>query len=422
MSVQNPQEDDYQARFARLHGIDAAQAGDEMETELELGSLEEARALFPQLRSDQPAPRTARRAVNDAGDAEPAPGGMRLSARMAATAEEHFPMRIRAVSAEEKVLDEGQEWDLGASGTPMVINLKKLTMGKGSSIVIRNTVLQMTVEELVRNSYAVGETPAPGAKIKDYDIGIFGVDGTAGVDGTTVAPGKRTIQVRTNDVPDTPKNETREIYELDGDPGAMATVAWGGCQTTGGHGQDGRHGPAGGPGQPGQSGLPSLRADITITKLTADRLVILSRGGPGGAGGNGGDGANGGSGGEGGKASGGAFGTCEAGNGGTGGDGGSGGAGGKGGNGANAGDVYVTLTNPGDATKVVGVAQPSQAGRGGQGGKAGQGGGGGKGGQGYQAKGSGTAGGTGANGEPGAGGDVGDRGGLAGRIIVNNVG
>jgi hypothetical protein len=59
---------------------------------------------------------------------------------------------LMAMSIENKTLGVDEVWDLGTSTTPQVININTLTMERGSSIVIRNTALTLTVQTLIRNS------------------------------------------------------------------------------------------------------------------------------------------------------------------------------------------------------------------------------------------------------------------------------
>jgi len=148
-------------------------------------------------------------------------------------------LKIDAISLREKKLGPDELWDLGTSTNPVVINLETLTMEPGSRIEIRNTILSFTCENVIRN----GST-TPSSEGANYDFGIFGetpkpppVASTGGTGGTG-NDGKLGTCKCSNTQP--------------GDPGKPGD--------TGGRGGDGS------PGARGDNGLPSLKAEITITK------------------------------------------------------------------------------------------------------------------------------------------------------------
>ena len=85
-----------------------------------------------------------------------------------------FPMYVTAISALNKTIN--SPWDLGESLNVMIVNLGTLTMEAGSSIFIKNTPLQFTVDNVIRNG-----APPPNV---NYDIAILGVTGIAGTAGT----------------------------------------------------------------------------------------------------------------------------------------------------------------------------------------------------------------------------------------------
>jgi hypothetical protein len=85
-------------------------------------------------------------------------GQATLPANVVSRVEPIFPLALDAISASTKSLANGEVWDLGTSASPVVVNLGTLTMNPGSSIRIQNTVLNFTVDTLVRNA---GPTPPP---------------------------------------------------------------------------------------------------------------------------------------------------------------------------------------------------------------------------------------------------------------------
>jgi hypothetical protein len=314
-------------------------------------------------------------------------GNAELSDEERAMVASAFPLTVRSIAAPDMTID--SQYDLGTSGTPVVLNIGTLTINQGGFITIENTALSLTVDNLVRN----GNTGNAAG-----DINIFGSPGTAAGAGASPSP------------PGQAQN---------GAPGtcSSAGVAAGG----GGNGSTGATGTVGGVGGTGGNGLPSLPATITITSSitgTASQITISTGSGSGGAGGPGGTGAAGGQGGNGGD---GVTCGCTGNSGGTGGQGGTGGAGGQGGPGGNAVDAAgnVTVSVPAQfAGMIVPISLVVQPGAGGAGGPGGPGGAGGGGSSGGKHNGGGSGGGVGAPGAPGSAGQAGTQIGKPATIIV----
>lgn len=304
-------------------------------------------------------------------------GGRELTADEQKELEAVFPLETSAISMADKTLAAGEVWDLGTSTGPLMLNIGTLTMEPGSYIRIANTMLVMTVQNIIRNA---GSAPN-----NHYDLGIFGVTGN------------------------TPQQAAAGSAGAAGAMGATGTcIGTGISGSNGSPGGSGKPGGNGGAGLSGNNGLPSLPTSITIAQSiggTADKFVICTRSGDGGQGGQGGNGGAGGQGGEGGI---GATCSCEHSNGGTGGNGGVGGNGGAGGNGGDAvqgNDIFVYLPAS-QSDKLVTLSSVAIPGNGGQGGNSGAAGASGKGGS------PGGAGGCpkgnyGADGNPGTHGAVG---------------
>lgn len=299
-----------------------------------------------------------------------------------------FPLEVRAVAAPDKTIS--TPWNLGQSGSPVVMILGTLTINQGGYILIGNTVLNFTVDNVIRN----GTSGASGA----YDFNILGVDGNTGSPGAQpAAPGQA----------------------QNGPPGtcSSAGIAAGG----GGNGSTGAVGTVGGTGGDGADGLPSLPATITIKSTiggSAPQVTIATRSGAGGAGGPGGTGAQGGQGGNGGNGV-----TCgctgnSGGTGGQGGTGGPGGVGGPGGNGIDAGGNVVVIVPAAYASRILPVQLLASAGAGGGAGSGGPGGAGGGASSGGKHNDGGSGGGTGGAGGPGKTGPRGLRPGKPGTITV----
>lgn len=299
-----------------------------------------------------------------------------------------FPLEVRVVAAPDKTIT--TPWVFGPSGSPVVMILGTLTINQGGCIVIGNTVLNLTMDNLIRN----GTTGVPGY----YDFNILGVDGQAGSNGAQ---------------PDAPGQAQN------GAPGLCSSAGIAG--KGGGNGKTGATGTVGGTGGEGPDGLPSLPATITI-KFTiggsAPQIMIATRSGAGGAGGQGGTGAQGGKGGNGGN---GVTCGCTGNSGGTGGQGGKGGAGGVGGPGGNGVDAVgnVVVNVPAAyASKISPVELVAGAGAGGGAGSGGPGGAGGNASSGGKHNNGGSAGGKGGPGGPGSPGRRGIRPGRPATITV----
>jgi len=289
-----------------------------------------------------------------------------------------FPVMIDATSAPDTTYSAGQT-DLGASlGIIKQCNFGTVTMDDQAYITIENTVLEYTMDNLVRNG-------APPTGLGDFNIlGATGATGPAGPPGSVGGSGQ-------------PGKDNSGDAGGSGSPGTTGTM--------GGQGGD---------------GLPSLAATITITtSITgAASIIIQSQSGVGGIGGAGGAGGAGGVGGRGG--SGGTSG-CKGNSGGCGGLGGTGGTGGSGGTGGNginaAGNTIVCLPTQ-FMSSIVPSYLSAPPGNGGPGGAAGIGGQGGAGGAGGRSKGNGPTGPTGGNGSIGPTGLRGTQSGSYGKVNV----
>lgn len=298
-----------------------------------------------------------------------------------------FPLMVRAVAAPDKTIN--SQWDLGTSGSPVIVNLGTLTINQGGFITIENTVLSFNVDNLIRNGTS-------GSAAGDFNI--WGAPGATGSPGTT---------------PDAPGQAQN------GAPGtcSSAGVAAGG----GGNGSTGATGTVGNTGGKGGDGLPSMPATIRIATSiggTTPQIVIRTMSGAGGNGGAGGTGTAGGQGGNGGN---GVTCMCTGNSGGTGGQGGTGGAGGVGGQGGNgvdaAGNVVVNVPAQ-FATRIVPISLAAQPGAGGP---AGAGGGGGAGGGASSGGKHNDGGSAGSKGAPGAPGSPGQPGTLTGKPALITV-
>jgi hypothetical protein len=384
----------------------------------------------------------------------------------------HLPIPTMALSVTDKTLEPNEVWDLGTSGPAVVLNIGVLTMKPGSRIVIRNSVLSLSCQKLIR------ESGGGGSGNENYDIGVLGANpdevSRLRIDKTNYAPSLDNCNVpealveaftraylplttSTLVVVTSPSAAWRLIdfsvgctYVLRVNPMLSSTIDVFKVAMQGASGQrpeDGTQGPrgtckcsgsepgdnggtgyqpadsgAGGPGARGLDGLPSLRSEITINELVGT-LVLRTAGGNGAQGGKGGLGGNGATGGKGGDGTR-CAGTCTSGgDGGKGGKAGNGGPGGTGGNGGFAADLFVSVPASA-ATQVVKSPLPSLPGQAGAGGTPGAPGAGGPGGDGVSHNicgggNTGPGGDSGAIGEPG---EPGKTGGLAGRIVINGVG
>lgn len=306
-------------------------------------------------------------------------GNGTLSSEDRQTIASAFPLEIMTFAAEDKTIN--TPWNLGKSTSPVVVNLGTLTINQGAYVTIENTLLNFTVDNLVRN----GNTGSSNFG----DFNVLGVAGAAGTPGTTPAkPGQA----------------------QSGAPGNCSSAGIAG--RSGGNGSTGATGTVGGTGGRGGDGLPSMPATITINKdiklgTGVPQIILRTISGAGGNGGAGGTGAQGGQGGNGGDGV-----TCgctgnSGGSGGIGGTGGQGGPGGPGGNGTDAAGNITVFVPAAHANKIVPLPLPAQPGAGGPGGAGGSGGDGGGGSSGGKHNSGGPGGGKGAPGAPGAAGPSG---------------
>ncbi|MFD7102028.1 hypothetical protein [Streptomyces celluloflavus] len=304
-----------------------------------------------------------------------------------------FPMAVNTLSLPDKVLKAGQPWDLGTSTSPQVINLGRLQMEAGSSIIIRNTPLTLTVQDLICDA---GTPPATPNGV-NYHLAVLGATGAKGGDGKAGDAGQT------------------------GDQGRDGTCASG---QSGGYGKDGGNGKSGDDGQRGEMGRAALGATITVARSiggTGGMFVVMTKSGDGGNGGDGGAGGDGGDGGRGGGADKCGCNCGKPGNGGSGGNGGNGGIGGSGGDAVDGLDIYLTVP-PGQESKVQHFTQDARPGPGGQAGHEGKAGGEGMDGGPYShwdCRSGASKGNPGRDGTAGTKGSQGTRSGTPGHIYVN---
>ncbi|WP_027999463.1 hypothetical protein [Sinorhizobium arboris] len=286
---------------------------------------------------------------------------------------EHFPARLKVVSARDVKLGPGavldvsataDEWNVGTrEELYTLLNIGSLTLDRGARIVVRGNVFSMLVQQLdilpghadeeigaVSHHIAILPTPHP------VDSGISGpLDGPAGFPGRDGLPGRdgRSVKLRAS------------VFG----PAIVDVVPFDECS-----GGDGGNGTDGGRGRRGRTGGMCKTAEITIRSFasTSDRLSVFcqaGRGGDGGAGGKGGDGGRGGNGGRGGAD----VNESRYGPPGLGGRGGKGGRGGNGGNGGISSNVFISCP-PAKAHLITVEALESEGGRCGSGGGGGRGG------------------------------------------------
>jgi hypothetical protein len=393
------------------HDIDALTAGEEVSSTVTVEDIDELRDLLhdglsPQARSERGADMRQRLGSLIGPQAQGEGEGLDKRAEAYVYGDEPlsqpdrelldqvFPLTLQATSLADKTLAAGEAWNLGTSTAPQVINLGTLTMEPGSSILAYNTVVNLSVETLVRN----GGGSASGSV--NYDIGIFGKTGSTGTPIAAAPSGAA------------------------GNGGSNGNCEVSGSEPgdSGGPGAGGGTGITGGAGNAGGNGSPSLSSSIEIgaggITGSSPALTVMTRSGTGGRGGTGGQGGTGGAGGNGGDGASCACTGTKGGDGGKGGTGGRGGTGGHGGDGTTGGNVYVTV--PAGAvkqvTRVMETAPPGEAGPGGMGGTGGAGGGAGGGGK-HEPGGNGGGGGApAAQGPPGA---SGTKSGAPGSIYVN---
>jgi hypothetical protein len=382
---------------------DRLKAGESVQTQVQIASLEEFRELFAgHFTVDQRATHGQYFVQNHVAAQAGQPsrhhftrlahhvyGDAPLSAADAQLAEKTFPIRVNLISKADYCVE--ADIVFGPSASPVVLNVGTLTFN-GGTITTRNTVLALTADTL-----AFGTNPGT----RPHHIGIMGVDGTAGSPGT--------------DGPSVPRAASGSDA-LPTSPGICTGAG------NGGVGSDGEVGNPGGAGGNGDDGRASLPATITIGAFADpnSKLVLYARSG---AGGNGGKGGRGGKGQQGGSGGSGCNSGCEGTDGGKAGSGGKGGAGGNGGNGGHAVNGFnVTVHVP--AAMVENVVTSAEVAPFGQAGDFGLGGDGGA--PGAQGKGGkhSTDGSTGMQGDPGNEGHPGKPGthqGSPGHFFINGT-
>ncbi|MGE6781825.1 hypothetical protein ACQKGL_04835 [Ensifer adhaerens] len=337
--------------------------------------------------------------------------GERLKALDVERMVEHFPARLKVVSARnielaaDAVLDvsaTAEDWEVGTREELYTLfNVGTLTIGPGARVVVEGNVFTMVVQhldvresggrEIGQDNYHIGILPTPHPVDSRLSGPLDGPSGSAGSDGQPGRDGKA-LQFRAS------------IFG----PAAAHPVAKIDCD-----GQDGANGLNGQAGRRGRTGGMCKTAEISIRAFAASSGPLkvfcqAGQGGRGGQGGKAGDGGRGGNAGRGGYQHDNLFG--KAGNGGHGGDGG---GGGNGGNGGISSNVFVSC--PSDQVHLVTVkALESQGGPPGQGGAAGKGG---MPGNGVQAS---AAASCGLSGRPGASG-LGGRGRPKARMHINEI-
>lgn len=309
--------------------------------------------------------------VHDRGEAYVF-AGKPLDARDVERMEEHFPARLKVVSARSIELAAGaifdisaraEDWDVGTrEELYTLLNIGSLTLGPGARVVVRGNVFSMVVQhlnvlasvpgEIGVDSHHVGIFPTP----HPVDSRLSGpLHGPAGINGRDGQPGRDGHSL----------NLRASIFG----PAATGTIPADEC-----NGSDGGSGTNGGDGRRGRTGGMCKSAEITIRSFaaTSHRLTVFcqaGQGGRGGAGGKGGDGGRGGNAGRGGaNIHDSRFGTA-----GAGGNGGNGGRGGNGGNGGISSNVFISCP-PRQAHLVEAKAVESRGGSAGSGGAGGCGG------------------------------------------------
>jgi len=308
-------------------------------------------------------------------------------------------------SSSEVTIGDGCQWEI-PSNSNQIITLDKLTLGKGASIKVVHTTLNLKVGKLLRAAGAKSSSVPVGKILTDssattYDIGIFGSKGMKGAEGTQGNNGAH------------------------GTSGNNAECGGGGGTPIGGlsatNGMNGGNGSDGGNGGNGADGNPSMIAVITLTDIDSSvgTISVSTYSGEGGDGGNGGKGGNGGDGGKGGDGT-----QCgctgmDAANGGDGGNGGNGGKGGNGGNGVNGQTITIDVPTSFGASNVLVSSENAPAGSKGIGGLSGSAGkGGARGNQGHKYSNDGRDGKSGENGEVGENGEDGKNYGLPGSVKI----
>jgi hypothetical protein len=347
--------------------------------------------------------------IHDRGEAVALVGG-ELSEADWAGLKNHLPLHVKVVSALDKTVEAGDEWDVSVRGDVwgldymeelyLLVNVGNLRMGPGASLVVQGNVFSLICHcftpiksgpsqerELPHEITRVSILPTPFAvDFRGPDLPHNGCPGKAGTDGEAGRDGERLVV----------SSSLLGPIAFEDQHGPT------GLRLDGGAGQPGGDGASGGR---GRNGGMCKTAEITIRRLEG-KLTVFARGGDGGHGGDGGAGGSGGRGGDGSKGGRAIGGVIAGGDGGDGGDGGGGGRGGNGGNSGLSSNLFVTV--PSDQEHLIEVvALPGNPGTGGKSGKGGLAGAGGKAGSG---PGVGFDGSDGRSGKPGADGRPGHAG------------
>lgn len=285
---------------------------------------------------------------------------------------DHFPARLKVVSARSIELAAGavfdisaraEDWDVGTrEELYTLLNIGSLTLGPGARVVVRGNVFSMVVQrlnvlaslpgEIGVGSHYVGIFPTPHPVDSRMSGPLDGPSGTNGSEGQRGRDG-HSLNLRAS------------IFG----PATAGTIPADECS-----GSDGGSGTNGGDGRRGRTGGMCKSTEITIRSFAdaSHRLTVFcqaGQGGRGGAGGKGGDGGRGGNAGRGGAS----FHDSQFGTAGAGGNGGNGGRGGNGGNGGISSNVFISCP-PHQAHLVEVKAVESQGGMAGRGGAGGHGG------------------------------------------------
>lgn len=275
----------------------------------------------------------------------------------------HLPLHCKIVCVENKVVPDGEEWDVSVRGDIwgfdgmeelyVFVNVGTLVLGRDASVVVRGNVFAMVCQSVSagdRAAIRIEPTPFPVDYRSGPVCGLDGAPGAPGVEGRCGAPVVASGSI------------LGPVLLADAPAGQQ-------------HGRDGAHGQDGSNGGNGRNGGMCKIAELTFRNVDG-LLTVYSRagrGGDGGAGGSGGAGGAGGAGASGGRT---LHGEIAGGNGGRGGNGGNGGRGGHGGNGGIASNIYVNVP-PEQQHLIRCVALDSEPGNGGAAGRGGAAGGGG---------------------------------------------
>ena len=153
-----------------------------------------------------------------------------------------FPVEVDLMSADDMTVD--YDWVLGTEGQPFSVNLGTLTLEPGGSITAYATAVNFTAETFINKVNGAGTGDAA-----NYTIGIFGVDGAAGIAGYNPSAGEKGYDGR-NSSPNSPGVCTGSTKPTDGGPGQAGA--------NGGNGQIG---------QDGKLTTPLLLPSPTLSKI-----------------------------------------------------------------------------------------------------------------------------------------------------------